>query len=214
MAMKASGVMTARPGTLRGTKRELRFRTRLRRCPEFRPRLELAGSRKAYALRLRPELSYWARSKPGNRAGSLATSRRHFACRFYKSGGEPLFPQHRRDLVEVPNARVHLHCLVEAVGVGRRVAAPAAFARNHRRQIEVEGLPDARLDAAIGGATADDDGVAPQHMQELGDARPVEGARPALEEDVILGPRCDFVGKAGVGRPFDSVGEWRHAGLR
>ena len=30
---------------------------------------------------------------------------------------------------------------------------------------------------------ADDDGVTPQHVQELGDARPIEGARPALEED-------------------------------
>src|ERR1700730_12351904 len=30
---------------------------------------------------------------------------------------------------------------------------------------------------------ADDDGVTPQEVQGLGDARPIEGARPALEED-------------------------------
>jgi len=30
-------------------------------------------------------------------------------------------------------------------------------------------------------------------MKELGDIRPVEGARPALEEDVILTPRRDFI---------------------
>jgi len=37
-------------------------------------------------------------------------------------------------------------------------------------------------------------------VQELGDARPVEGARPALEEDVILGLRGDLVGEAGLCR--------------
>src|ERR1700738_1190583 len=101
----------------------------------------------------------------------------------------PSFPQHRCDLVEGSDARVHFHRLVEAVGVGGRVAAPAAFAYHDTRKVEVEGLADARLDAAIGGATADDDSVTPQHMQELGDTRPVEGARTALEEDVILRPR-------------------------
>jgi hypothetical protein len=55
--------------------------------------------------------------------------------------------------------------------VGGCVTAPAAFAHHDRREVEVEGLADARLDAAIGGAAADDDGVAPQHVQELGDAR-------------------------------------------
>jgi len=32
-------------------------------------------------------------------------------------------------------------------------------------------------------------------VQELGDARSVERAQPALEEDVILRPRRDLVGK-------------------
>src|ERR1700674_4217272 len=95
---------------------------------------------------------------------------------------EPSFPQHRRDLIEGSDARVHFHRLVEAVGVGGRVAAPAAFAYHDTCKVEVEGLADARLDAAIGGAAADDDGVTPQHVQELGDARSIEGARPALEE--------------------------------
>src|SRR6516162_5650977 len=44
---------------------------------------------------------------------------------------KPSFLQHRRDLVETPNARVHFHGLVEAVGVSHDVAAPAAFAHNH-----------------------------------------------------------------------------------
>jgi len=95
-----------------------------------------------------------------------------------------------------------------------RVAAPATFAHHDRREVEVERLADARLDAAIGGAAADDDDVAPQHVQELGDACPIEGAGPALEEDVILGPRRDLVGEAGFCRALDSVGERRHAGLR
>src|SRR5204862_4435178 len=107
--------------------------------------------------------------------------------------GEPSFPQHRRDLVEASDARVHFHRLVEAVGMGGCVAAPAAFAHHNRCDVEVEGLADARLDPAIGGAAADDDGVAPQHAQQLGDAGSVEGARPALEEDVILGPGRDLV---------------------
>jgi len=38
--------------------------------------------------------------------------------------------------------------------VGDRVAAPAAFAHDDRGEVEVEGLADARLDAAIGGAAA------------------------------------------------------------
>jgi hypothetical protein len=37
-------------------------------------------------------------------------------------------PQHRRHLLNTPDARVHFHRLVEAVGVGFRVAAPAALA--------------------------------------------------------------------------------------
>ena len=74
--------------------------------------------------------------------------------------GDPSFPQHRRDLVEAANARVHFHRLVEAVGVGGRVAAPAAFAHYDRREVEVEGLTDTCLYAAIGSAAADDDSVA------------------------------------------------------
>jgi hypothetical protein len=38
-------------------------------------------------------------------------------------------------------------------------------------------------------------------MQELGHTCSVEGARPALEEDVILGPRRDIVGEAGLAVP-------------
>ena len=48
--------------------------------------------------------------------------------------------------------------------------APADFAHHDRCEVEVEDLADARLDAAIGGAAADDDGVAPQHVGELGES--------------------------------------------
>src|SRR3979411_2177498 len=41
----------------------------------------------------------------------------------------PSFPQHRRDLVEVPDARIHFHRLVEAVGVGGPAAPPHALRR-------------------------------------------------------------------------------------
>jgi len=34
-----------------------------------------------------------------------------------------LISQHRRDLIEASDARVHLHRLVEAVGVGGRIGA-------------------------------------------------------------------------------------------
>src|SRR3984893_2649076 len=119
-------------------------------------------------------------------SGSLTPRRRAAKC------GNSI-PQHRRDLLEAADARVHFHRLVEAVGVGGRIAAPAAFAPHDTGEVRGEGAADARLDAAIGGAAADDDDVPPQHVQQLGDARPVEGARPALEEDVILGPRRDLV---------------------
>src|SRR5438132_3834244 len=49
---------------------------------------------------------------------------------FVQPRGDPLFPQHRRDLVEGSDARVHFHRLVEAVGVGGCVTAPAAFAHD------------------------------------------------------------------------------------
>jgi len=88
--------------------------------------------------------------------------------------------------------------------VGGRIAAPAAIAHYHRREVEVEGLPDAGLDTAIGGTAANDDRVAPQHVKELGDTRPVKGAGPALEEDVILRPRRDVVGEPSVRRALDS----------
>src|SRR5207302_2295982 len=65
------------------------------------------------------------------------------------------FEQHCRDLVEGADARVHLHGLVEAVGVGGLIAAPAAFTHHHAGEVEVESLAHARLDAAIGGAAAD-----------------------------------------------------------
>src|SRR6266550_2383914 len=86
----------------------------------------------------------------------------------------------------------------------RSIAAPAAVARDDRRNIEVEGLADAGFDAAVGGAAADDDRVAPQHVQQLGDARSVEGARPALQKYIILGPRRDRVGEPGLRRALDA----------
>ena len=46
------------------------------------------------------------------------------------------------------------------IDVGDRIAAPAAFGRYDRREIEVEGIADARLDAAIGRVAADDVRVA------------------------------------------------------
>ena len=49
--------------------------------------------------------------------------------------------------------------------MGGRIAAPAAFAHDDRRQVKVERLADARLDTAIGSATADDDRVAPQRWR-------------------------------------------------
>src|SRR3954447_8351394 len=58
------------------------------------------------------------------------------------------FPQHRRDLIEGADAGVHLHRLVEAVGVRRRIAAPAAFAHDDRGDIPIERFAYARLDAA------------------------------------------------------------------
>jgi hypothetical protein len=93
----------------------------------------------------------------------------------------------------VSDTRVHLHRLVEAVGPGGRVAAPAALAHDDRREVEAEGLADARLDAAIGGAAADDD-VAPWHVQELGDA-----------------PNSRFVGKARGSHGYGAF-LWQHGG--
>src|SRR5438067_13044169 len=61
-------------------------------------------------------------------------------------------------------ARTFSSRLVEAVGVRGHIAAPAAFAHDDRCDVAVEGLADAGLDTAIGGAAADDDRVAPQHV--------------------------------------------------
>ena len=58
----------------------------------------------------------------------------------------------------------------------RRVAAPTALAHDDGREVQVERLAHAGLDAAIGRAAADDDGIAPEHMQQLRDA----GAQNAL----------------------------------
>src|SRR5215472_14199131 len=124
-----------------------------------------------------------------------------------------LSPQHRHNLVEGPDARVHLHRLVEAVGVRGRVAAPAAFANDNRRDVEVEGLANARFYAAIGGAAADYDDVAPEHLQELGNTGSVKGARAALQEHVILGPRRDFVRKPRLRRALGCIRQRRHAGF-
>jgi hypothetical protein len=84
---------------------------------------------------------------------------------FCTTARRSLIPAACRDLVEGSDARVHFHRRVEAVGVSGGVAAPAAFAHHDRCEVEVEGLADARLDAAIGAAAADEDGVAPQHVR-------------------------------------------------
>jgi hypothetical protein len=57
--------------------------------------------------------------------------------------------------------------------LGGRIAAPAAFAHDDKGEVEIEGLARTRFNAAICGATANDDHVAPQHVQELGDPGPV-----------------------------------------
>src|SRR5262249_5738777 len=121
--------------------------------------------------------------------------------------------EHRGRPLEGAGARGHLHRLVEAVGVGGGVTAPAALADHDRVEIHAEGLAHAGLDAAIGGAAADDERGATEQPEQLGRAGAVEGARPALEVDVVLRPRCDLVGEAGVGRTLDAVGEGRHARL-
>jgi len=64
--------------------------------------------------------------------------------------------------------------------MGGCVAAPAAFAHHDRREVEVEGLADARLDAAIGSAAADDDGVARNDMRVTAQrAKSISSARRA-----------------------------------
>src|ERR1700693_1739541 len=123
----------------------------------------------------------------------------------------PSLPQHRCDLVEATDARVHLHRLVEAVGVSGGVAAPAAFAHHDGSEVEVEGLADARLDAANGRAPADAYDVARQHVQKLRATRALQSTRAALEEDVILGKRRNLIREVGLCRAFNTVGEWRHA---
>src|SRR6516165_7445002 len=66
---------------------------------------------------------------------------------FVQTSGDPSFLQHCRDMVEASDARVHFHRLVQAIGVGSCVSAPAAFAHHISCEVEVEGLADARLDA-------------------------------------------------------------------
>src|SRR6185437_11320008 len=118
-----------------------------------------------------------------------------------------LSPQHRRHLFERSDAGIHLHRLVQAVGVRGRVAAPAAFAHDDGGKVEVECLPDTRFHAAIGGAAADQNGIPSQHPQQLRNPRPIERARPALEENIVLGPRRDLIGKPGFFGALDAVGE-------
>jgi hypothetical protein len=65
--------------------------------------------------------------------------------------------------LERPDAGVHPHRLVEAVGVGLDVAAPAAFADDDHVEVHVERLPNARLDAAGGGPASDQDDVPSEH---------------------------------------------------
>src|SRR5262249_53981646 len=88
------------------------------------------------------------------------------------------FPQHCRDLGEAADARVHLHRLAGAVGRGGSIPAQQAFAHYNRGKMEVESLAAAGLDTTIGGPAANDDRVPPQHVQQLGYPRPIEGARP------------------------------------
>src|SRR5437870_9463424 len=82
---------------------------------------------------------------PAITAGGLVLSERRGS-----SSGE-----HGQGLFQGANARIHLHGLVEAVGVGRSVATPATFADDHGVEVHAEGLADTGLDAAIGRAAAD-----------------------------------------------------------
>ena len=61
------------------------------------------------------------------------------------------------------------------------VASVADFADHDGHDVHVERLADAGLDATVRAAAADDDRVTTEHVQELGDAGPVEGAGPAFE---------------------------------
>jgi hypothetical protein len=47
--------------------------------------------------------------------------------------------EHCRNKVEASDAGVHFHRLVKAIGVGGRIAAPAAFTHHDRREVQVEG---------------------------------------------------------------------------
>ena len=183
------------------------------------------------------------RSRPSRRRGGfwlvLEPMRRWFAARRWKSistrgrVGKPFgrrtercawrdrvacpvatSHQHRRDLVETPNPRVHFHRLVEAVGVGGRVAAPAALADDNGLQVEVECLANAGLDAAIGRAATDDDDVAPQRVQQFRDAGSVECARSALEIDGTSPAARSHRVKPASAVPSTALGERRHAGFR
>src|SRR5206468_7245784 len=118
--------------------------------------------------------------------------------------------EHGEGLVERADAGVHLHRLVETVGVSRGVAAPAALADDDGVEVHAEGLAHAGLDAAVGGAAADDERRPAQQPEQLGRAGAVEGARPALEVDVVLGTRRDLVREAGVRGTLDTVGERRY----
>src|SRR5712691_10111884 len=53
--------------------------------------------------------------------------------------------EHGEGLLQRADARVHLHRRVEAVGVGRGVAAPAALAHDHGVEVHAEGLANAGL---------------------------------------------------------------------
>src|SRR5579872_16188 len=99
----------------------------------------------------------------------------------------PLAPQHRHNLIEVADASVHLHCLVETIGMGGGVAAPTALTHHDGVEVEVERLAHAGLDATIGGTAANDDGVAPKHAQQFGDTSSVERAGTTFEEDIVRG---------------------------
>ena len=135
-------------------------------------------------------------------------------CLFWNASieGIELGTQHCHRLVERSDLRVHLHRLVEAPRVGSASPLQQHSRTTTMRRSMAERLAHGRLDAAIGGAAADDDGVAPEHPQQLGDARAMERARPALQEDVVLGSRGDLVGEFRVVAALDAVRQRGHAG--
>src|SRR5215470_11951404 len=125
-----------------------------------------------------------------------------------ETGG--LRPEHGERLLERAHPRVHLHRGVEAVGVGRGVATPAALTHDDGVEVHAERFADTGLDPTIRRATADHQPGAVEQPQQLRDAGPVERAGTALEKHVVLWLRRDLVREAGFWCALDAVRErWR-----